>query len=191
MSHIICSSTDVHTVASLLKLYLRQLPEPLIPYNRYQDFLLCGQHLKSDRVQVTSSQLDWNDCWTLVKLDMWPCWPPLNTMSCYSIFRVWRSWGTFSMSCQLQTSTFSTSSASKDDVLSEQKWTHITFTLKPTFMKVAHFPWCLCAQVSAWGAELLWQQQNGRPKPGHCFWTKYHASQSWRPSKHHGRYILS
>ncbi|XP_029375572.1 rho GTPase-activating protein 24-like [Echeneis naucrates] len=45
------SSTDVHTVASLLKLYLRQLPEPLVPYSRYQDFLLCGQKLRSDRTQ--------------------------------------------------------------------------------------------------------------------------------------------
>uniref|UniRef100_A0A8C7YYN9 Si:ch211-247j9.1 n=1 Tax=Oryzias sinensis TaxID=183150 RepID=A0A8C7YYN9_9TELE len=27
------STTDVHSVASLLKLYLRQLPEPLVPYN--------------------------------------------------------------------------------------------------------------------------------------------------------------
>ncbi|XP_059208422.1 rho GTPase-activating protein 22 [Centropristis striata] len=46
------SSTDVHTVASLLKLYLRQLPEPLVPYRRYQDFLLCGQKLSSDRKLV-------------------------------------------------------------------------------------------------------------------------------------------
>ncbi|XP_034462540.1 rho GTPase-activating protein 24-like isoform X2 [Hippoglossus hippoglossus] len=45
------SSTDVHTVASLLKLYLRQLPEPLVPYGCYQDFLLCGQTLKSDHTQ--------------------------------------------------------------------------------------------------------------------------------------------
>ncbi|KAM4547344.1 rho GTPase-activating protein 24-like [Fundulus diaphanus] len=43
------SSTDVHTVASLLKLYLRQLPEPLVPYSHYQDFLLCGQKLLNDR----------------------------------------------------------------------------------------------------------------------------------------------
>ncbi|KAF7642386.1 hypothetical protein LDENG_00258710 [Lucifuga dentata] len=43
------SNTDVHTVASLLKLYLRQLPEPLVPHSRYQDFLLCGQKLSSDR----------------------------------------------------------------------------------------------------------------------------------------------
>ncbi|CAG5870554.1 unnamed protein product [Menidia menidia] len=42
-------STDVHTVASLLKLYLRQLPEPLVPYSSYQDFLLCGRKLSSDR----------------------------------------------------------------------------------------------------------------------------------------------
>ncbi|XP_024858288.2 rho GTPase-activating protein 24 [Kryptolebias marmoratus] len=43
------SGTDVHTVASLLKLYLRQLPEPLVPYCHYQDFLLCGQKLSKDR----------------------------------------------------------------------------------------------------------------------------------------------
>ncbi|KAM6906989.1 rho GTPase-activating protein 24-like [Xenentodon cancila] len=43
------SNTDVHTVASLLKLYLRQLPEPLVPYSHYPDFLLCSQKLKSDR----------------------------------------------------------------------------------------------------------------------------------------------
>lgn len=39
-------------MASLLKLYLRQLPEPLVPYGRYQEFLLCGQKLLSDRTQV-------------------------------------------------------------------------------------------------------------------------------------------
>lgn len=50
-----CSSTDVHTVASLLKLYLRQLPEPLVPYRRYQEFLLCGQRLSSDRTLVTTA----------------------------------------------------------------------------------------------------------------------------------------
>lgn len=50
-----CSNTDVHTVASLLKLYLRQLPEPLVPYSRYQEFLLCGQQLSSDRTLVTAA----------------------------------------------------------------------------------------------------------------------------------------
>ncbi|CAN9501058.1 unnamed protein product [Ophioblennius macclurei] len=43
------SSTDVHTVASLLKLYLRLLPEPLVPYKRYQDFLLCSQKMTNER----------------------------------------------------------------------------------------------------------------------------------------------
>nr|XP_061818685.1 rho GTPase-activating protein 24-like [Nerophis lumbriciformis] len=45
------SNTDVHTVASLLKLYLRQLPEPLVPYSHYQDFLLCGTNISNDRVE--------------------------------------------------------------------------------------------------------------------------------------------
>ncbi|XP_067262545.1 rho GTPase-activating protein 25 isoform X1 [Chanodichthys erythropterus] len=33
------SDTDVHTVGSLLKLYLRELPEPVVPWSQYQDFL--------------------------------------------------------------------------------------------------------------------------------------------------------
>uniref|UniRef100_A0A4W5LLP2 Rho GTPase activating protein 22 n=1 Tax=Hucho hucho TaxID=62062 RepID=A0A4W5LLP2_9TELE len=35
------SNTDVHTVASLLKLYLRELPEPVVPFSKYEDFLSC------------------------------------------------------------------------------------------------------------------------------------------------------
>ncbi|GCB70598.1 hypothetical protein scyTo_0010815 [Scyliorhinus torazame] len=37
------SNTDVHTVASLLKLYLRELPEPVIPYAKYDEFLSCAK----------------------------------------------------------------------------------------------------------------------------------------------------
>ncbi|XP_064418633.1 rho GTPase-activating protein 22 isoform X1 [Latimeria chalumnae] len=42
------SNTDVHTVASLLKLYLRELPEPVIPFVKYEDFLSCAQLLAKD-----------------------------------------------------------------------------------------------------------------------------------------------
>ncbi|XP_049614319.1 rho GTPase-activating protein 22 isoform X1 [Syngnathus scovelli] len=42
------SNTDVHTVASLLKLYLRELPEPVIPFCKYEDFLTCAQLLSKD-----------------------------------------------------------------------------------------------------------------------------------------------
>ncbi|XP_074064072.1 rho GTPase-activating protein 25 isoform X2 [Macrotis lagotis] len=40
--------TDVHTVASLLKLYLRELPEPVVPWNQYEGFLLCGKLMNAD-----------------------------------------------------------------------------------------------------------------------------------------------
>ncbi|NXI34244.1 RHG24 protein, partial [Galbula dea] len=42
------SNTDVHTVASLLKLYLRELPEPVIPYAKYEDFLSCAKMLSKE-----------------------------------------------------------------------------------------------------------------------------------------------
>ncbi|XP_016296280.1 rho GTPase-activating protein 22-like [Sinocyclocheilus anshuiensis] len=42
------SNTDVHTVASLLKLYLRELPEPVVPFCKYEDFLSCAQLLAKD-----------------------------------------------------------------------------------------------------------------------------------------------
>ncbi|XP_077441579.1 rho GTPase-activating protein 24 isoform X4 [Vanacampus margaritifer] len=38
-------NTDVHTVASLLKLYLRELPEPVVPFHKYDDFLACAKLL--------------------------------------------------------------------------------------------------------------------------------------------------
>ncbi|XP_034968047.1 rho GTPase-activating protein 24 isoform X4 [Zootoca vivipara] len=41
-------NTDVHTVASLLKLYLRELPEPVIPYAKYEDFLSCAKLLSKE-----------------------------------------------------------------------------------------------------------------------------------------------
>ncbi|KFR03045.1 Rho GTPase-activating protein 25, partial [Nipponia nippon] len=43
--------TDVHTVASLFKLYLRELPEPVVPWMQYEDFLLCGQALDADETK--------------------------------------------------------------------------------------------------------------------------------------------
>ncbi|XP_061448439.1 rho GTPase-activating protein 25 isoform X2 [Rhineura floridana] len=43
--------TDVHTVASLFKLYLRDLPEPVVPWTQYEGFLLCGQLLTADEVK--------------------------------------------------------------------------------------------------------------------------------------------
>ncbi|XP_034152806.1 rho GTPase-activating protein 24 isoform X2 [Esox lucius] len=41
-------NTDVHTVASLLKLYLRELPEPVIPFSKFDEFLSCTKFLSKD-----------------------------------------------------------------------------------------------------------------------------------------------
>lgn len=49
----IYSNTDVHTVASLLKLYLRELPEPVVPFCKYEDFLTCAQLLAKDEEEVS------------------------------------------------------------------------------------------------------------------------------------------
>lgn len=49
---VLCSNTDVHTVASLLKLYLRELPEPVIPYHKYDEFLTCAKLLGKDDEMV-------------------------------------------------------------------------------------------------------------------------------------------
>ncbi|KAM8924440.1 rho GTPase-activating protein 22 [Pelodytes ibericus] len=47
------ANTDVHTVASLLKLYLRELPEPVIPFSRYQEFVGCAHILSRDQEEGT------------------------------------------------------------------------------------------------------------------------------------------
>uniref|UniRef100_A0A673HER1 Rho GTPase activating protein 24 n=1 Tax=Sinocyclocheilus rhinocerous TaxID=307959 RepID=A0A673HER1_9TELE len=47
--HSLTFNTDVHTVASLLKLYLRELPEPVIPFCKYEEFLACTKLLSKDQ----------------------------------------------------------------------------------------------------------------------------------------------
>ncbi|XP_068594597.1 rho GTPase-activating protein 25 [Brachionichthys hirsutus] len=51
------SDTDVHTVASLLKLYLRELPEPVVPWTQYQDFLDCTNMLDSSSMEEGQENL--------------------------------------------------------------------------------------------------------------------------------------
>lgn len=45
----------MHTVASLMKLYLRDLPEPVVPWSQYEGFLLCGQLTNADEGKVCIS----------------------------------------------------------------------------------------------------------------------------------------
>ncbi|XP_077119160.1 rho GTPase-activating protein 25 isoform X1 [Ranitomeya variabilis] len=40
--------TDVHTVSSLFKLYLRELPEPVFPWSQYEDCLACENTMSID-----------------------------------------------------------------------------------------------------------------------------------------------
>lgn len=51
------SNTDVHTVASLLKLYLRELPEPVIPFQKYEEFLAKAKLLGKDDEMVGNEKL--------------------------------------------------------------------------------------------------------------------------------------
>jgi hypothetical protein len=54
------SEIDMHTVASLLKLYLRELPDPLIPLSYYEEIIriVCrDMQLKPDEALVDLAAL--------------------------------------------------------------------------------------------------------------------------------------
>lgn len=73
------SNTDVHTVASLLKLYLRELPEPVIPYAKYEDFLSCATLLSKEEEAVSPSCFCINvclGCWWHFLSSIWEFPPP-------------------------------------------------------------------------------------------------------------------
>ena len=42
-------TTDVHTVASLLKGYLRELPEPVIPFEQYEDLINASKQSQTEQ----------------------------------------------------------------------------------------------------------------------------------------------
>lgn len=50
------STTDVHTVASLLKLYLRQLPEPVIPFSQYDELINAA------KLAIHANEKEENEC---------------------------------------------------------------------------------------------------------------------------------
>lgn len=63
------SSEDVHTVCSLLKLYLRELPEPLVPFDCYNVFQSAVKSKSLLNLLGTTkhglslcSALHWNGC---------------------------------------------------------------------------------------------------------------------------------
>lgn len=43
---------NVHNITGLLKLYFREMPEPLIPFNRYQDFIAAATIEEEKRKDV-------------------------------------------------------------------------------------------------------------------------------------------
>ncbi|KAG5897372.1 hypothetical protein JTB14_022080 [Gonioctena quinquepunctata] len=49
---------DVHTLASLLKLYLRELPEPLLTYHLHKDWLEAAQMSENKRLHVVKGLID-------------------------------------------------------------------------------------------------------------------------------------
>lgn len=63
---VLRSNTDVHTVASLLKLYLRELPEPVIPFHKYDEFLTCAKLLGKDDEMVRKHLATVKPTFTLV-----------------------------------------------------------------------------------------------------------------------------
>jgi len=52
------SEIDIMTVASLLKLWLRELPTPLIPFSHYSELIALGETLKKLR---KGEKADWMD----------------------------------------------------------------------------------------------------------------------------------
>jgi len=48
---------DVHTVASVLKLYLRELPKPLLTYDLYNDFIESAEAYRNDKEELSRQLL--------------------------------------------------------------------------------------------------------------------------------------
>ena len=48
---------DVHDVAGVFKLYLRMLPEPLIPYDKYDQFIRIGLNKDKSRTQQRNAEI--------------------------------------------------------------------------------------------------------------------------------------
>ena len=51
-------TTDVHTIASLLKCYLRELPDPVIPFEQYEALLSAAKLTQSDDANKQLSETE-------------------------------------------------------------------------------------------------------------------------------------
>lgn len=55
------SQTDIHTVASLLKSYLRELPEPVVPFHMYHALIEAAKAMGAAKQNSSSSSEELND----------------------------------------------------------------------------------------------------------------------------------
>ena len=56
---------DVHSVSSLLKMYFRELPNPLLTYQLYNKFIVSSNYEQNKQIKanLTAFVWSWHDCY--------------------------------------------------------------------------------------------------------------------------------
>lgn len=140
---------DVHTVASLFKLYLRELPEPLVPFLYYDKFQA-----------VMKSKL--HSHWYAPGLDV-----VVDSFLC--------SVGEWCGHCGGGTPETTYSAAESKLQYFEICGVSCFFTLSHGLC--SHTMLCSLSQpVPTWSAGVLRRQQDDSTQPQHCLWTKLPAA---------------